>query len=380
MTPRSCSFRTALPAAATTIALLMTACGGDDGGGSGGLATGDDYSIEAALAELPARDDDADGGLMISTADLAAASELAGVERPQTLDADAVIEWLGPLTGPTSGAETPAPVFVPMADMFNLPYLSKVDEFAAELGWSVFDVEAFVEESRPPYRVAVVAGDFDESPLADDLEDLGDGVLSAGTGADHSSDLSAITAARPLGTPVRLAYEDGLVAASSATPAIEAWLAGPATSRADDERLTSIAAVLDDADAVAAVLVVEPSFAAGGGELSPDAGDELVPLLPSDPFDAVGIGWSVDDDQSAIVTLAYHFASDDAATASLTAFEAQYEGTSLVTGAALSELVTVRSTDTAGPVAIVTLEVAEDRTPAVVFEMLLRRDLPFIHA
>jgi hypothetical protein len=384
MTPRTPFLRVLTPAL-VTVPVLLAACGGDDAGG-GGLVSGDDYSIEAALGELPVPDDD--DGLMITTADLATATELAGLERPSGPDAEAAMAWASALTGVEYDGNPPAPLFVPVADVFNLQYLSRIADFDAEVGWSLVDADAYVEATSLPERFAVIAGDFDESPLADDLTDLGDGVYSAGDGEDFSSDPSMISAARPIGAPIRLAYEDGLVAASPSTPAIEAWLSGDGATLADDERLTAVAAALDDAGAVSAVLVSGGSFAAGGVNVPPDAIAELDEVLPADPFQAVGIGWSISDEASgegdeatptATVTVAYRFATEAAAEASLAAFEAQQDSVSVITGQPLSELVTLQSAEQSGQVAVVTLGVVGERAPNVVYQMLIRRDLPFLH-
>src|SRR5699024_2059887 len=58
----------------------------------------------------------------------------------------------------------------------------------------------------------VVTGDFDDDTLAADLEDLGEGVYSAGSGPDLYADLQQTTALRPTGTPLRLARDgDGIM-------------------------------------------------------------------------------------------------------------------------------------------------------------------------
>src|SRR5690606_32463558 len=100
------------------------------------------------LAQLPAAAPDAT--VLVQAGDLVTASEAAGVERPDDLDGQALVDWLGPLTGGPGAEETL--VFVPIASLFNAPRLLQHEEFADELGFSVLDAEAFVEQSTPPRR------------------------------------------------------------------------------------------------------------------------------------------------------------------------------------------------------------------------------------
>lgn len=355
--------RLAPTATALTIltALAAAGCTGEDDSETDSRP-GDDYSVAALLAEVPAAA--GDDTLMVRTADLVAAGELAGVERPDTLDADAVLAWLGPLMG-ASVDDSPSPtvVHVPLADTFRPNYLREVEEYDAELGWSVLDVDVFVEQAAAPNTFLMAAGDLDEESLADNLTEVGDDIVSAGDGEDMSTDLEGRTVARPLGQPLRMALEGDRLAASPHTPYIEDWLAGPEESLADDEGLLAVAEALDAVDVVSAVLT--PGGSGGSGL--------------SEPFDAVGIGWGVEDG-AALVSVAYHFASEEsAASAADELAELFAEGTSLSTGAPLSDLVTFQDAGVDGPVTTVSLTMAADTPPGVVEQMLHRRDAPFVH-
>jgi len=118
--------------------------GGDSGGGGveagSGLRSGDGYSVEAALAELPASV--GTDGLLIQTADLAAATELSGLERPTGFGIDELSGWILPLTGVEAEDQPVAPVFVPLAEVFNRQQIARIEEFDEELGWSLVDVDA----------------------------------------------------------------------------------------------------------------------------------------------------------------------------------------------------------------------------------------------
>lgn len=264
--------------------------------GSGDTDSGDDYSVEGALAELPASvGSDAP---LIQTADLDAATELSGLERPTDLDPETVSDWISPLVGVRMPDSPPAPVFVPVPAVVNPRELIRIDEFDEELGWSLLDVDTFVEQSTPPETFAVVTGAFDSDQLNPDLAPASDAVVSAGEGDDLEPDLDETLAARPLGVPLRMAQDEGRIAASPSTPFVEDWTAGPDETLADNESLASVAAALDDADAVAAVLTSGLPVA-GVAMRQPEQLSTVAEQLPADPFDTVGIGWGVDDNGAA---------------------------------------------------------------------------------
>jgi len=369
---------------ATLIVLLVltAACGGGDDasadrGGSrsdhGGLVSGDDYSVESALAELPVPP--GDDLVTITTADLVTASELTGADRPSEPDAAALRSWVATVTGTQGQEGEPGPkLFIALARGLGADQVDDIDEFEAEVGWSLADVDAFVEQSAPPRQLSVVAGRFhDAAPEGDDVEDLSEGIVTAGEGEDLDQVGDAPTAARPLGQPLRMSRRGDRIAASLTTPEIESWRDGEGETWADDEAMAAVAATLDEAEAVSAVLVGRlPSSD------TPVAVDGDAAELAS--HDAVGLGWSVADDR-ATVTVAYHLGSGaDVDAASRAAEEAFAEGTSARTGRPISDLVTVEDVATSGPVVVVTLTPAGESWPDAVYEMLLTRDIPFTHA
>ena len=346
------------------------------------LSSGDDYTVLGALAELPASTDT--DGLMVQTGDLVAATELAGLERPSEPDIDAVAPWIFPLTGLPREDEF-APLFVPLGQVFNYQSLRDIAEFDAALGWSLVDANAFVEQSTPPESFAVITGDFDEGTLNPDLTEVADGVVSYGEGEDFDNNLTDPNPVDRLGRPVRLAWDGDRIAASFSTPFVQQWLGGPDETLADDAPLAAVATALDEADVVAAVLSrVEPGFdQLGSGqpissEVLAELQDVVQDQVPLAPFDAVGFGWNAVDGEAAI-TVAYHFSSADEAADSVASLERLYrEGLSLVTNQPISESVTIEDIAAAGDVVSVKLSLPDDSRPQVIYDMLLRRDLPFI--
>ena len=228
------------------------------------LSSGADYTVLGALAELPASTDT--DGLFVQTGDLVAATELAGLERPSEPDLDAVVSWINPLTGLPREAESFVPLFVPLGRVFNYQNLRDIADSTPP---------RVVPDRRRRLRRAVDAsrilrrhhGHFDETTLNPDLTEVADG-SSARRGRRLRGRPRQFKPVDWLGRPVRLAQDGDRIAVSFSTPFAQEWLAGPDETLADDAALTAIAAALDDADVVAAVLTrVEPGFDQLGGRL-----------------------------------------------------------------------------------------------------------------
>src|SRR5690606_1985001 len=144
------------------------------------------YSVLGALAEVPAAWDDE--RIVVSTADLAAVTEILDVDPPSVDDEDATFARANAVTGARREGE---PVFAAPPQVVGLQYLASIDEIDEELGWSVADVDAYVEAGLPPGVMAVLAGDVDSSTFDDaEVEDLGDGIVTAGSGDDHQTNLT----------------------------------------------------------------------------------------------------------------------------------------------------------------------------------------------
>ncbi|MCK0110870.1 hypothetical protein MWU75_01765 [Ornithinimicrobium sp. F0845] len=373
--------RTKIMVGMAVTALVATAC---SGGAEDGLGTGEAYTVLGALAELPGPPSP---GLMIQTADLTGATEAAGLERPDTPEGIALVEWISPLLGqPIGESGEPAPVFVPVAEVFNLQQLHQHQEFQESLGWSLVDVDSFAELVLPPERFAVVAGDFDESTLAADLPEVAEGVVTFGEGEDLSTDLENASVVSRLGQPIRLAQQDGRVVAASGTAAVEDWLAGLDETLADDESLAAVAAALDEQDAVSAVLLSGGSFQGAqtlAGSGAPESTvaqlqDELAGL-PSAAFGTVGIGWTVQDGEP-VIAVAYHLGSEDAVERAAPEFEAMYQdGVELTSGRPVSASVELLSVESSGQVLVVRAASAEPARVRWLLNQLSARDVPFAH-
>lgn len=352
---------------------LVAVAGCSSSGGSGTS----EYSVSEALSQLPPAS--VNEGALIVTGDLLRASEIAGLERPDNLEDG--IDWFYNLTLGNPSADVDVPVFVPVGDMASAgAQTSGFEEFEDALAWSLIDIDWFVEASQPPTTFAMVNGDFDEEIL-DGLDDLGDGVFSFGSGDDFEQDIENRSPVDPLGRPIRFAEEDGRLAMSTSTAAVEQWLDGDGGSNLDD--LEEVAEALDDAGAYSAVLhSPEKGFGIAGAQraLSPAQLEALTDegRLPTEAFHSIGIGWSADDGD-AVVTMVFAHDDADAAETNAEKFEALFADGANLGGLPLDEVYDLQDVTTDGALVIVSVMPTEGAPVAAAFQGLLSMDIPFVH-
>lgn len=307
-------------------AVVLLAASGCAAGAADGIESGEDYSVLGALAEVPA--DAGTDSMTITTGDLVSATEAADLDRPDNIDdTEAVIDWIGPLLGIAPGGEAAA-VYVPMGPTLSQPITTlRLAESEDETGWSLLDVDAFVEVVDGSSRYLVMQGDFE-----------------AGTeysGFDRASG----------------AYRDGKVAVATEPKQVSAWEAEEGETLADHEALSSVAGALDEAGALSAFLA--PGRAAG------EAAD---PAVTPPPFAFAGIGWT----QEGIV-LIYHFPSAEDAEESVEVFRTQFAETPV------RERLRLTDAQSDGPVAMLSVMPAEGLTPMVAYHSFQRMEPPFLH-
>ncbi|MEO1062146.1 MAG: hypothetical protein AAFZ07_12055 [Actinomycetota bacterium] len=363
--------RPRLIVAAIAAVLVAASCGGDDGGASsdGGL-------VVASLAEVPSAVlDDTDELVQIHLADLDAASEVADLDRP-TLDdgEDAFGDWFGALSGLRD-----APVFVPRLELHEGELFGESGAVVDELGWSILEVERFVEVSSPPVRFTVVRGEG-VAP-AEGLVEVADGVLAIGEGEDLEIGVEARTAARPLGRPLRLRADADAVAVSLTTDPVTAWR-GDQPTLADSALFADAARALDEVEVVAAALVQGAARPVASSAIGIADPDELRELLGASAigarFPVVGLGWYAVDG-AAMVRVVYVFTDEGTAEAQAPIIEALFaDGTSIVNGVPMSDLVELRSVDAEGSLVVVDVGLPDGRPPSTVLSMLQQGEIVFL--
>lgn len=349
------------------------AAAGDVGPGCG---------VETALAEVPSGDD-ASEPFQVTVADLDAATEVGGVQRPDGVesaeDIEGISRWLLPLMGVIGPDDSLPPVYLYGAESLGMANLGRVDEFDAELGWSVVDVDRYVEFAAPPRRFAVMEGDFGSELDAPGLDPDPAGIITVGEGDELEFDPDQITAARPLGAPLYVALRDGRLATSTTVAPVTTWLEGSGPTLADDDALVDVARALDAGGCVSA-LMVRAAFTPPDSPrpLPSQAQAELDATVRWEPFDTVGIGWSADGDHS-VVEVVYGFADEQAATDSVDGLRTVWtDGTSFVTNAPFSEYVSVESADVAGRAVTVRLRPSDNGRAQFPLDALFQRDVAFL--
>jgi hypothetical protein len=356
--------------------LALTAAGcGEGGGGESTDSMG--TSVTDYLAALPAP---AESGEIVTVtyADLARASEIAGLERPDDpADVDAVADWLQDLTGVR--ADSPVAALPPDAAEIARAGADQ-QAFVDDVGWSLLEVDSFAERATVPARVTVLDGAFDRDRLESVLADAGDGVWVAGD-PDKPTDVAGVTPARPLGQPLWLTLDGGRlrVAADERDTSTEG------DTLADDAALVALAGALDDRDVYAAMLASGGSIGSGPPPdiiLDPPSGDidDIEDALVEEAsrprcVGVTGVAVGVADDGEPVIVVLLS-QPGDAAEANAGALAAAFEsGMDAGSGRPWSDLVTVESVDVEGDVVVATLRPA-DLLLGSWRELLLRRSIP----
>lgn len=376
---------TALILAGAALASLA-ACAGDDGDGNSSSASGD-FSVVGALADLPR--EALEDNYVLTAADIDRASELAGADRPaaDSHDVDAIMNWSLELDGirRPEGERWPA-VAVLWPEATNPRYLSQIEEFRDELGWSLLDVGSFAEVSAPPARFTVLQGDFDVDQIDAAIDSNDDDVWSIGE-EDFAIDPSLRSAARPLGESLRLAEQDGALAVSKSTPPIEDWVEGDDRLDGDDD-LAAVADALDEHDVYAVMildgddLVTDP-LSIAGGNATPEQLEEIEERFGGmllAPFEVLGAGLTVVDDE-AVGVLAYEHSSARIAEENAELLETLFaEGLSVVTNQPLAELFTGVAVEVDGETVTVTFGFTDDTSATTIWKAVQVRELFASHA
>lgn len=273
------------------------------------LGTGDAWSVEGALAAVPAAA--ADEEVSLTMADLDTLADQARTRPPLQLDPDSVLTWqeaIGDQAGlpPAQSRPDSQPggnrgtaarqvglTTVRLPASFGLPRYDRLPAFRDEVGWTVADLSAFVAVEA----VVDEHGDWQgigpfTAGLARDRSDLpDDATIRLGTGDGLAADLDAVTPARPNGAALSAVVDGRDVALSATSDATTAWAQRDGTSLAADPVLVAVARALDDVDALSATIERRPIGVVGRTGGSVDGNPVATPGA------AHGVGWSVTDGQ-----------------------------------------------------------------------------------
>lgn len=330
--------------------------------GGAGLGWGESYSVSAALAELP----DVRGFLHVSTADLATFSEGYGIGRPTSLADPQLPVWADEL-----GAGRHLPIALP--EVFNRDGLSSIQDWGAAIGWTGYvDAASFIAMTaggRAAERsIAVIAGDQMPVQYGPAVVEIGNGIFSYGSGADGQHDPEH-TSFDPDGRPLRMASKEGLIAASFSTAPVSWWLAGPSPSVADDPTIAAIGRALDDGAAMSALIrraqFVYDRFDGTPSEIT----EAMTRTVVSQPFSAVGIGWS-----EGTTTMVYAFGNAEAAEVAAGELATLFHEGTTYGGERLAERIFLQDVLVDGPLVVLT---AVEETPWEIWTLFYGRDTPF---
>lgn len=355
------SIRRSLSVSIASIAVgatLLVGCG-DDGGPS---PSADARSVSELLAELPELDRSPNP--IVVWGDVDRATELAGVERPVDLDdTDALYEWAIAITGgPQHGTDGPNRVSLAPPEAMAFEWVHEWAAMPSELGYSPLAVGRYIELQSAPQVFSVLDADADRDDLTAAIGEPDDGVWLLGD-EDNGIDLTARGPGRELGQSLRFGLRDGWLAISRVRSEVESWLGGDHRSLAEsDPAVAAVAEALDDADVYTAMLVL-----AGEAAIERDSD-------PLAPYQAMGVGLSVDGD-TAVVTAVYAHRDEDVAAANADALRDLIEEGQLVSARRpFSDFVELDDVRVDGGTVVVSMRL--DGPAARAWQMFITGDLP----
>ena len=354
-------------AVACIAAVAVTACTSESDGDGGGESGGEgDRSLSSQLASLPAAE--GDDVVIVTYADLARATEIGGIERPDDLgDREAIVDYLMDIGGQRrEEGETPrVAALLPRAAQVERS-ASDLASFEEEVGWSILDVDAFVERDTPPRRVSLLAGDFDRDQLDGALDDNGDEGWVLGD-PEGGIDVQDVSVARPIGETLwmhldgdrlAVAWEDGDIGRVVEADGGDGTMAG-------DPGLAALAAALDDRDVYSAMLAAkEEGLSAPFAErvLGESATPERIEAMEGLPecTGMTAVATAVADDGEPLLVLAIAHTDEDAAEGNVDAVTtALTEGERSFQQGPWSDILTVESVEAEGTVVVVTARPAD---------------------
>lgn len=216
---------------------------------------GDVPSFAERLELLPRSLARETGWMKVQIADLGRAAELAGAERPADASDPAVVQaYLRAVQGQSDvdGPRPEAAALLPAR--VGTTGAARADEFEAELGWSVVDVDWYVESA--PEMLTVLGGAFDESRLTGAMGRPENGIWRVGGEDVPPYNRADRTAARPTGRPLRLTLARGRLLVSSERGAIEE-ARGDGATFGEIADLRALAEAMDGQQAYSALFSID---------------------------------------------------------------------------------------------------------------------------
>lgn len=352
----------------------LVACSDDEGSLSSRVtAAGVDASTAdgrwASLLQMVP--DTADTRGMVTMVDIAGAVEAAGIARPdETASSDDVATYLVEVfsVSPDRGAFAYGPSWIVQAAQAD-------EEYRAEMGFSMTQIDAAVEAGLPPEIYEGFLGSFDpaaidatlaEVPVWSDVQETVtyEGVDYYRWGEDGEINASQTSPARPLGIGGRMVVDDTSVMITRSDAAMEAMIDARAGdgNLADNEDFALIADALEEEPVYSALLTDDVIDAPTDADGPP----ALVGV------EAYGTAWGLDDAGTITSLLVLVSADETAAQANIDLMtERLAEGVSEVTGEPYAEFTTVASAETDGRVTIVQIDTER---PRFFVDALFRRD------
>jgi hypothetical protein len=376
-------------ALAWSILAGAVACSGGAGGGSGdsggggselrGRGSGLD-TVAGSLGTLPETGEP----VTVVWGDLARAAEIAGIEHPDDpADSEAVNRYLRTMNAASPGGTTSDHVVsLVLPDAAHVQGAADLPAFVDDVGWSVLQVDRFIELQSSPDPVTVLEGAFDPAAITDAAGEPSGNTWIAGNGEPGAVDRTDITPARPYGQPLWISGDDTHLAITRNPESADATTAARRgdghDALGDDPVLATLAEALDEQSAYAALLArpgINGLVAADPIVESPEEAAALCAGLLPQP--TLGVATGMTDDDGPVILLALHHATTAAARDNAAALEQTVTtGHRTFRDQPWNELVDLESVETTGDglVTIARLRPTDTGWPALWSELVQQRD------
>lgn len=337
--------RTGIAAAGIAALLVLVGCsGGDDGSrgeGTTGASTQQSGGSAADLARL--LPDAALDSMIITFGDVGEIAAANEVPVPADGDVDGLVAWAETGNGPG------VPVLLP--GQFRGDALASHDEYADELGVSLWGAQRYAGLDGPPTHVALLEGDDPGESISGALGDP-DGDIWA-IGDEGRIDLTQRSVARPTGEAVRLAVTESgyAIIASSET------LARAGAAESPTLAVGELGAVIDqlaDEEIVSGVIA-----SADDGSSAPEV---------------TGVGFGVDGahGDGVFARLVLGYGDDERAVNTVDDVREFFTDGATSTGQAWSDLLTVADVKAAGGTVVVEATFAEGQSPQSLVTLIMQ--------
>lgn len=346
--------------------VVLGGCGGGQGTGQDDDGVGDvsaQQSGDSAADLVRLLPDVGPGSMLITFGDVDAIAVANGVPVPEDGDVDGLLAW------GRSGEDSGVPVLLP--GQLQGGVVSSHEEYAEELGVSLWGTERYAGVDSPPTHVTLLEIDDPGEKISGALGDP-DGDIWA-LGEEGRVDLTQTSVARPRGEALRLAVTDSGHAVISSHEKLAKTSVDESSSLATGE-IGEVIDRLSDEGIVSGVIASTSAGAGRGG--NGDGGDrgEGDGGDGSSDTEVAGVGFGVDGEHGdgVFARLVLGYGDDERASHMREDVREFFTDGETPTGQSWSGLITVADVEAVGSTVVVEVTFAEGQSPQSLVTLIMQ--------